>query len=84
MPFDGSDLITVDFETYWDAQFSLKKIPIVPYVRDPRFLSHGVGIKVNDGPSVWYPRTQAREVLHRSTGATPYCFVRIRFLMGLY
>lgn len=57
------NLVTLDFETYWDANYSLKKIPVAPYVRDERFLSHGVGIKINDGQSVWHSRLVEREAL---------------------
>jgi len=38
-------LITLDFETYFDQDFSLKKMPTAAYVRDPRFSVHGAGVK---------------------------------------
>lgn len=41
-------LITIDFETYFDKDFSLSKMPTAVYVRDPRFKVLGAGIKVND------------------------------------
>ena len=47
------DLITVDFETYYDKDFSLKKLTIEEYVRDPRFEVVGVGVKVNNGSTEW-------------------------------
>ena len=47
------DLITVDFETYYDKDFSLSKMTTEEYVRDPRFEVIGVGIKVNNGPTEW-------------------------------
>jgi len=42
------DVITIDFETYYDKEFSLSKITTEEYVRDPRFEIIGVGVKVND------------------------------------
>jgi len=47
------DLITVDFETYYDKEFSLSKMTTEAYVRDPRFEVIGVAIKVNNGATEW-------------------------------
>jgi hypothetical protein len=47
------DIITIDFETYYDKQFSLSKITTEEYVRSPQFEVIGVSIKVNDGEAVW-------------------------------
>ena len=48
------DIVTIDFETYYDDEFSLSKMTTEAYVRDPRFEIIGVGIKVNDYPCDWY------------------------------
>ena len=47
------DLITVDFETYYDKDFSLRKMTTESYIRDPRFEVIGVGVKVNNGNTEW-------------------------------
>ena len=47
------DLITLDFETYYDKDFSLRKLTTEEYIRDPRFEIIGVGVKVNNGPIEW-------------------------------
>ena len=47
------DLITVDFETYYDKDFSLRKITTEAYIRDPRFEVIGVSVKVNNGSTEW-------------------------------
>jgi len=47
------DLITVDFETYYDREFSLSKITTEEYVRDPRFEVIGVGVKLNNNETEW-------------------------------
>ncbi len=31
------DLITLDFETYYDKDFSLRRLTTEEYIRDPRF-----------------------------------------------
>lgn len=48
------DIVTIDFETYYDTQYSLSKMTTEAYVRDQRFEVIGVGIKVNDYPTDWY------------------------------
>ena len=47
------DLITLDFETFYDKDFSLSKLTTEEYVRDSRFEVIGVGIKVNNRPTEW-------------------------------
>lgn len=48
------DIVTIDFETYYDREYSLSKMTTEAYVRDPRFEVIGVGVKVNDHPTDWY------------------------------
>lgn len=48
------DIVTIDFETYYDQKFSLSKMTTEAYIRDPQFEIIGVGIKVNDYPTDWY------------------------------
>lgn len=47
------DIITVDFESYYDKQFSLSKLTTEQYVRSPDFEVIGVGVKVNDEETAW-------------------------------
>jgi len=47
------DLITVDFETYYDKDFSLRKVTTEAYIRDPQFEVIGVGVKLNDNQTEW-------------------------------
>ncbi len=57
--------LTVDFETYYDKQYSLSKMGTEEYVRDPRFQIIGVGVKEANGPTTWWSGTHdyIREVL---------------------
>jgi hypothetical protein len=48
------DIVTIDFETYYDKDFSLSKMTTEQYVRSSLFEVIGVGIKVNDYPTDWY------------------------------
>jgi DNA polymerase I-like protein with 3'-5' exonuclease and polymerase domains len=59
------DLITLDFETFYSKDFSLKKLTTEEYIRNPLFEVVGVGIKVNDGPTEWASGTdeQMKEYL---------------------
>ena len=60
------DLITIDFETYYDKEFSLSKMTTESYIRDPQFEVIGVGIKVNNEPTEWASGTheQIKTYLH--------------------
>jgi DNA polymerase I-like protein with 3'-5' exonuclease and polymerase domains len=46
-------LITLDFETYYDKEFSLRRLTTEEYIRDKRFETIGVAVKVDDQPAVW-------------------------------
>lgn len=45
-------LISLDFETYYDRDYTLRKMATSDYVRDPRFETLLVGVKVNDAATV--------------------------------
>lgn len=47
------DLITLDFETYYAQDYSLSKLSTEAYVRDPRFETILVSVKVNDAKCFW-------------------------------
>jgi DNA polymerase len=53
------DILTVDFETYYDSSFSLSKMTTEEYLRDPLFEAIGVSVQVNDGEPVWFSGTKA-------------------------
>ena len=48
------DIVTIDFETYYDRDYSLSKMTTEAYIRDMFFEVIGVGVKVNDYPTDWY------------------------------
>ena len=56
-------LVTLDFETYYDPKFSLKKMTTMEYVRDERFKVWGVGIKIGDEDTEWYSEDEAEDAI---------------------
>jgi len=42
-------LITLDFETYYDKDYSLSKLTTEEYIRDDRFEAIGISVKVVAG-----------------------------------
>lgn len=57
------DLIGLDFETYYGLDYTLSKMTTEEYVRDPRFETIMVSVKVNDKPGYWVPKPQVRLTL---------------------
>ena len=51
-------ILTIDFETYYDREFSLSKLTTEEYIRDPKFETIGVGVKKDDGYTVWFSGTK--------------------------
>ena len=52
------DILTIDFETYYDKEFSLSKLTTEEYVRSKQFETIGVAVKVNGGKTEWYSGTK--------------------------
>jgi len=50
-------LVTLDFETYYDVGFSLSGLTTEEYIKDPRFQVIGVAIKINDEVTRWVTGT---------------------------
>ncbi len=63
MTTEAKTLLTLDFETYYDAKVSLTKITTMEYVKHPKFKVWGVGVKANDEPAEWYSADETEEAL---------------------
>ena len=60
---DWAHLVTLDFESYWDVDYTLRKMSTSEYVRDPRFKAHMVGIKIGKRKTKVVPTTKIRALL---------------------
>ena len=58
-------ILTIDFETFWDTDYTLSKLSTEEYVRDPRFFTHMVGIKNGDNETVIIPGHQIASVFSK-------------------
>ena len=47
-------LVTLDFETYYDKDYSLRKMNTIEYVTDERFKAHGVSIQIDDSEPLYF------------------------------
>lgn len=52
------DVLTIDFETYYDQEFSLSKITTEEYIRSKQFEVIGVAVKINDSQTEWFSGTR--------------------------
>ncbi|MHB1097970.1 MAG: DNA polymerase [Burkholderiales bacterium] len=59
MTAEQLDLVTIDFETYYDSDYTLKKMSTSQYVYDPRFETIGVAI-TRGSMRVWLEDYQFR------------------------
>ena len=58
-------IVTLDFETYYDVGFSLSGLTTEEYIRDERFQVIGVGIKIEKGETKWYSGDQVKPALDK-------------------
>ena len=54
------NIITLDFETYYDKKYSLSKMTTEEYIRDPQFEVIGVAVQVDEGRPVWFSGTKEK------------------------
>ncbi|HSV26213.1 MAG TPA: hypothetical protein VLJ17_24715 [Xanthobacteraceae bacterium] len=55
--------VVLDFETYFDDEYTLRKMTTEAYIRDPRFEAHGAAIKWQANiPARWYDEKELRYV----------------------
>ena len=51
-------ILTIDFETFYDRDFSLSKMTTEEYIRSKQFETIGVAVKVGDGQTEWFSGTK--------------------------
>lgn len=58
-PLDVDYLVTADWETYFDASYSLRTMTYIEYIRSVKFKEYGVSIQINDSDPIWYTSNTA-------------------------
>jgi len=60
-------IVTLDFETYYDKGLGFKTQTTEEYVRDRRFEVIGVSVKINEQPTTWFSGTMSeiKDHLHK-------------------
>lgn len=61
--FDPARIVTLDFETYYANDYTLKKLATSEYVRDDRFKAQCVGIKLGTANAIYIPDKHVEEAL---------------------
>lgn len=56
--------LALDWETYFDTHFNLKKLPTIRYIRDDRFHAHGVSVKYRDHEPFWVTHCELKDFLN--------------------
>jgi len=64
-------IVTLDFETYFDDDYTLKKLTTENYIRDPRFEAHGAAVHEGD-QTRWLSPQKLRTQCKAWRGSTAY------------
>ena len=67
---DWARLVSLDFETFYDADYTLSKLSTSEYIRDPRFEAQMVGIKIGRRKTKVVPAPRIREELAKIDWST--------------
>lgn len=67
---DWSRLVAIDLETYYDQDYTLKKLSTSEYVRDPRFRAQMLGIRIGNGKTRTIPHAKIPAELSKINWAT--------------
>ncbi|HQJ52287.1 MAG TPA: hypothetical protein PKW05_10980 [Anaerolineae bacterium] len=63
-------LVSLDFETYYDQDYTLSKLSTSEYIRDPRFKAQMLGIKIGHGKTRIIPASRIRTELTKINWST--------------
>lgn len=53
-PLKVDYLVTLDWETYYDSEYSLRTLTYIEYIQSVKFKEYGIAIQINDGNPIWY------------------------------
>lgn len=59
--------VGIDFETYYDGDYTLRSMTTTEYILDPRFEAIGVSLSIGGLPAIWYTgsRDYLKAILHK-------------------
>ena len=57
------NLLTIDFETYYDKDYTLSKLTTEEYIRHPSFRAHGMALLPQNGTASWVPHDEIASAL---------------------
>jgi DNA polymerase len=69
-PVDWARLVTIDFESFWDVDYTLSKLSTSEYVRDTRFKAQMMALKVGTKPTRVIPGRRIAAELAKINWAT--------------
>ena len=67
---DWARVVTVDFETFYDTHYTLKKLSTSEYVRNDQFKVQMIGIKIGNKPTKVYDAKKGEAALKRINWST--------------
>ncbi|APB80183.1 DNA-directed DNA polymerase I [Pasteurella multocida] len=62
-PTKFKNLVYLDVETYFDREYSLSKMTMTEYIRDPRFKLHSIQMAINDGEIQYFDTDHIEDAL---------------------
>ena len=67
---DWARVVVIDFETYYDADYTLSKLSTSEYIRDPRFKAQMMYLKIGDKAAEVLPTSKIKARLAKINWAT--------------
>ena len=67
---DWTRLVSLDFETYYDQDYTLSKLSTSEYIRDPRFKAQMLGLKIGNGKTRIIPTNKIKAELAKINWST--------------
>ena len=65
---DWKNLVVIDFETYYDQDYTLSKLSTSEYIRDPRFKAQMMGVKIGNKKTILVPHEEIADYLRTLNG----------------
>ncbi len=63
-----TDVLVYDFETFFSKDYTMSKMPMLQYVKDPRFELMGMAVKYNGGDTQYFDPVSIKRILSKPSG----------------